>query len=182
MFALVTLWTLINGMFSFLQFPHPFAHEQQFSRQLFNHPHHRTVAESAIGPSFQKLIAKNHAVTWVTPVACTAPVSCDSRVVSMKTLKVIRSAGGGGMQSISKTSWPAAICADGFSAGLKLAVPATSAPRPIRMRIKLLTLARMLVISAFEIGWSRNCIIASITLRSITSIVRRIGMKTSGVV
>ena len=30
---------------------------------------------------------------------------------------------------MSKTSWPAAICVEGFSAGLKLAAPATRAPR-----------------------------------------------------
>src|SRR5690242_10526651 len=82
--------------------------------------------------------------------ALAAPVNCDSRVVSTKTLKVMRSAGGGGMQSISNTSCPAEICDCGFSLGLKVQVPATRAPRPTRIRMKLLQVARMAEMSPFE--------------------------------
>src|SRR6516165_1220211 len=49
---------------------------------------------------------------------CVLPASWLSNVVSMKTLKVSRSAGGGGMQSISNTSCPAPTWLDGFSFGL----------------------------------------------------------------
>ena len=53
---------------------------------------------------------------------------------------------------MSNTSCPPAICADGFSAGLKLAAPATSAPRWINDLMNAFALARIASISAFDIG------------------------------
>jgi len=70
----------------------------------------------------------------------------------MYTLKVNRSAGGGGMTSMSNTRWPAAIWLGSFSAGLYLAVPATNAPRWISVRMNALTLANIAVIKALLIG------------------------------
>src|SRR5208282_1290043 len=67
-------------------------------------------------------------------------------------------------------------------AGLKLAAPASSAPRWMSDLINAFALARIAVIRAFEIGWSINWSIASSSDSSITSIVRRTEMKLSGAV